>query len=200
MTGYPYTWPVNSGDMAISRARLLVVLVVCLLLALPLLLLPRTIDQAAIRSTLDLHEWYGVLPPLPGHHHPDLHPPNLTVVDIPQFKFVLISDICSASPLALVVLVHSAPENRAARNTIRGTWGRPSIPGEETRLVFLLGRPGNPLDQAGLEQEAGKEGDLVQGDFRDTYHNLSYKNIMGKLWAATFCEQAEFVVKTDDDM
>ena len=40
---------------------------------------------------------------------------------------------------------------------------------------------------------------LIQGDFLDTYHNLSYKEIMGNLWISEFCEQAEFVVKTDDD-
>ena len=42
--------------------------------------------------------------------------------------------------------------------------------------------------------------DIVQGDFVDHYKNLSYKAIMGKLWVSEFCEQAEFVVKTDDDM
>ena len=51
-----------------------------------------------------------------------------------------------------------------------------------------------------IEKEAKTEGDLVQGDFMDSYHNLSYKNVMGKLWASTFCPQAEFVVKSDDDM
>ena len=39
----------------------------------------------------------------------------------------------------------------------------------------------------------------MQGGFRDTYRNLSYKNILGKLWASQFCAQAEFIVKTDDD-
>eukprot|EP00090_Calanus_glacialis_P029547 TRINITY_DN47413_c0_g1_i1.p1 TRINITY_DN47413_c0_g1~~TRINITY_DN47413_c0_g1_i1.p1 ORF type:complete len:227 (-),score=62.81 TRINITY_DN47413_c0_g1_i1:75-755(-) len=33
----------------------------------------------------------------------------------------------------------------------------------------------------------------------DTYRNLTYKNIMGKLWITQFCKQAEFVIKTDDD-
>ena len=41
---------------------------------------------------------------------------------------------------------------------------------------------------------------MVLGDFLDTYHNLSYKNVFGKLWVSEFCEQADFVVKTDDDM
>ena len=54
--------------------------------------------------------------------------------------------------------------------------------------------------QRRLEEESSKHGDLVQGDFLDTYHNLSYKATMGNLWVAEFCSQAQFVVKTDDDM
>ena len=54
--------------------------------------------------------------------------------------------------------------------------------------------------QRRLEEESRRHGDLVQGDFLDTYHNLSYKATMGNLWVAEFCSQAQFVVKTDDDM
>ena len=42
--------------------------------------------------------------------------------------------------------------------------------------------------------------DIVQGNFVDSYHNLSYKATMGNLWVSEFCEQAEFVVKADDDV
>ena len=62
---------------------------------------------------------------------------------------------------------------------------------------------GSTLDeniQRSLEEESQEYGDLVQGDFLDNYYNLSYKAIMGNLWVAEFCSQAEFVVKTDDDM
>ena len=41
---------------------------------------------------------------------------------------------------------------------------------------------------------------LKTGDFLDTYYNLSYKNVLGKLWVSNFCEQADFVIKTDDDV
>ena len=54
--------------------------------------------------------------------------------------------------------------------------------------------------QKQLEEESSKYGDIIQGDFLDTYHNLSYKATMGNLWVAEFCSQAQFVVKTDDDM
>ena len=62
---------------------------------------------------------------------------------------------------------------------------------------------GSTLDkniQRSLEEESKEYGDLVQGDFLDNYYNLSYKAIMGNLWVAEFCSQAEFLVKTDDDM
>ena len=49
-------------------------------------------------------------------------------------------------------------------------------------------------------KENVKHGDIIiQGDFIDTYHNLSYKASMGNFWVSEFCEQAGFVVKTDDD-
>ena len=54
--------------------------------------------------------------------------------------------------------------------------------------------------EAVLAREVEQMGDIVQGDFLDSYRNLSYKNVMGVLWAAEFCAQAEFVVKADDDM
>ena len=82
----------------------------------------------------------------------------------------------------------------------RKTWGNPDIPGVSTRLVFLLGATKDAALQRSLEMESRRHGDLVQGDFLDTYHNLSYKAIMGNLWVAEFCSQAQFVVKTDDDM
>ena len=62
---------------------------------------------------------------------------------------------------------------------------------------------GSTLDeniQRSLEEESQEYRDLVQGDFLDNYYNLSYKAIMGNLWVAEFCSQAEFLVKTDDDM
>ena len=83
---------------------------------------------------------------------------------------------------------------------IRESWGVPNMLNVETRLVFLLGAPLDEEAQRHIEAENAAHKDLVQGEFSDTYANLSYKNIMGKLWVSEYCEQAEFVVKTDDDM
>ena len=67
-------------------------------------------------------------------------------------------------------------------------------------LFEIAGSTSDTKLQKSIEDENQKFGDIIQGDFVDSYHNLSYKAIMGNLWAAEFCEQAEFVVKTDDDM
>ena len=67
-------------------------------------------------------------------------------------------------------------------------------------LFEIAGSTSDTKLQKSIEDENQKFGDLIQGDFVDTYHNLSYKAIMGNLWVAEFCEQAEFVVKADDDM
>ena len=51
-----------------------------------------------------------------------------------------------------------------------------------------------------IEHENQLYGDLVQGDFLDTYRNLTYKTVLGHMWVSNFCNQAEFVVKTDDEI
>ena len=40
----------------------------------------------------------------------------------------------------------------------------------------------------------------LKGTFYENYRNLSYKSIFGTYWAAHFCEQADFVIKADDDI
>ena len=73
--------------------------------------------------------------------------------------------------------------------SIRSTWGRPLIPKVETKLAFLLGSTENAELLEEIERENSAYHDLVQGDFVDTYHNLSYKSIMGKLWVSEYCQQ-----------
>ena len=62
-----------------------------------------------------------------------------------------------------------------------------------------IGKGEDKALQKQINKESEKHGDIIQGDFLDTYHNLSFKEVMGNLWVSEFCEQAEFVVKTDDD-
>ena len=53
-----------------------------------------------------------------------LHPPNLTLINLDQFQFLVNQDQCADSPISLLVLIHSAPGNWMVRQAIRNSWGR----------------------------------------------------------------------------
>ena len=68
------------------------------------------------------------------------------------------------------------------------------------RVVFLLGTTSDGDVTQLVRAEAERDGDIVQGDFLDTYHNLTLKAVMGFRWLAEFCPRVSFVVKVDDDV
>ena len=70
------------------------------------------------------------------------------------------------------------------------------------KLIFLLGTTSTPDPEleGRIAEETALQGDLVREDFLDTYQNLTLKTLAGVKWAGQFCGQAEFVMKTDDDM
>ncbi|KAG4078575.1 hypothetical protein HA402_002689 [Bradysia odoriphaga] len=92
------------------------------------------------------------------------------------------------------------------RKLIRETYGSVKILNDVRILavVFMLGgvdAPGVPeTDITALETERAQFGDLIIGDFVDTYRNLSRKSIMTYDWLVSYCHEADIVVKTDDDV
>ena len=53
--------------------------------------------------------------------------------------------------------------------------------------VYVVGIPENVTDQITLQHEAESHADIVQGDFMDTYANLSLKTVTGFKWASQYC-------------
>ena len=53
--------------------------------------------------------------------------------------------------------------------------------------------------QASLYRENYHHRDIIQGNFIDSYRNLTYKHAMGLKWVKYFCNGADYVLKTDDD-
>ena len=101
--------------------------------------------------------------------------------------------------LVLVILVTSSLTHSDRRLAIRETWGRMQ---DSVKIMFLLGNTAEPDDV--LEDEINTEyenyNDILREDFLDTYQNLTLKTLGGIKWAAIFCAQTKFVLKTDDDM
>lgn len=121
------------------------------------------------------------------------------LVDLTDFRFLKLSscnESASAVPPLLLVLVHSAPGNFLKRQTIRSTWGSSR---NGMRLIFLLGKAPEE-EEAQLTIEQRVHGDVVQGNFRDAYRNMTYKHVMALKYAAYHCPRARYVLKTDDDV
>jgi hypothetical protein len=69
------------------------------------------------------------------------------------------------------------------------------------KTVFLLGSPDPPNAdlQSQIKDEYDQFGDIVQGDFIDTYYNNTLKTMMGLRWAAEICPKSKFYAFFDDD-
>ena len=102
--------------------------------------------------------------------------------------------------LDYIVLVNSAIDHTLRRQAIRDTFGQRNVSITiSQRVVFLLGRPTSD-SQADIDRESTEHGDIVQGDFIDTYHNLTLKGLMGLQFIVQFCPEVDWVVKIDDDV
>lgn len=125
-----------------------------------------------------------------------------TLLNLTDFKFVLNhADKCQTRELFMVIFVHSSAGNFAKRDAIRQTWGSAkSLQNNppQIRIIFLVGQ--FPGLQSAIEEEDKRHGDMVMGNFVDTYRNMTYKHVMGLKWVAYHCRNARYVFKADDDI
>ncbi|KAJ8318416.1 hypothetical protein KUTeg_003507 [Tegillarca granosa] len=119
------------------------------------------------------------------------------------------SAICNNTSPFLIILIPSIPGNKDVRDAIRTTWGSVAKggvwPGKSVdlalKLAFLLGmsEPENLTLTELIFQESLKYGDLIQGNFTDSYYNLTLKILLGLKWVTRYCNKSSFVVKADED-
>ncbi|MED6264780.1 hypothetical protein CHARACLAT_018570 [Characodon lateralis] len=112
--------------------------------------------------------------------------------------------VCDEKPFLLLV-VKSLIYNFDRRQAIRQTWGHAGFLANRTvTTVFLLGNASSmdnfPDLQEMLDHEAKLHKDLLQWDYRDTFFNLTLKEVLFLEWFSTYCPQAQYVLKGDDDV
>ncbi|XP_074385914.1 beta-1,3-galactosyltransferase 4 [Zonotrichia albicollis] len=109
---------------------------------------------------------------------------------------------CAPPAPFLLILVPSAPPHLQRRLAVRDTWGGPwaGSGAPPARTVFVLGTPGDPREQRELLAESRQHGDILQGDFADSYANLTRKTLLLLRWARACCAAAPFLLKADDDV
>lgn len=99
--------------------------------------------------------------------------------------------------LITVVLVHSAPNYTEKRRVVRETWGQKD---PRSRILFVLGATNSTSLQKKLIQENEQFHDLIQGNFLDAYHNMTYKHVMSLKWFNDNCPNVKFLFRADDDI
>ncbi|XP_055887087.1 beta-1,3-galactosyltransferase 1-like [Biomphalaria glabrata] len=100
-----------------------------------------------------------------------------------------------------LVLVHSATSHFQRRNEYRMTYGNFEFTKPyKLKVVFFLGIPEASSQQESITTEHKHHKDTVQGNFLDTYQNLTYKAVMSFRWASMHCKEAKLILKMDDDV
>lgn len=118
------------------------------------------------------------------------------LVDLNKFSFLSLRSCSNNETVDLVIIVSSAPNNKEQRMALRETWGAKR---DGVKMFFMIGEVQNQKLQEDLDREFNIYSDLIQGNFRDSYRNLTYKFIMGLKFVTYYCKQATYVLKTDDD-
>ncbi|NXN71865.1 B3GN3 acetylglucosaminyltransferase, partial [Himantopus himantopus] len=110
-----------------------------------------------------------------------------------------------SSNVFLLLAIKSSPVNYERREVIRKTWGREgTVEGALVRRVFLVGVTPSAWDAKKLNRllrvEQQEHGDVLQWDFRDTFFNLTLKQVLFHSWLEEHCPGARFVFNGDDDV
>ncbi|XP_043195690.1 beta-1,3-galactosyltransferase 4-like [Amphibalanus amphitrite] len=139
---------------------------------------------------------------------PPLYPPGFQLSNLNNFTFVINNDVCGNDPVDIVMVVTSDTRRPSWRAKTRAALPSSVLAEVRVRRVFLLAELAPPdnisqeYDQrvAALQAENHEYEDLVVGNFRDAYRNLTFKHLMGLHWATAYCPQARFIAKMDHDI
>lgn len=118
-----------------------------------------------------------------------------------KFEYTINSDGCDVK-ISIIIIVTSYFGNVETRSAMRRAFSSNKLAEFGIKRVFLLGLA--PHDkytkQNAIVAENRRFQDLVQGNFYESYRNLTYKHVMGHKWIAEFCPNVNFVIKMDDDI
>lgn len=120
--------------------------------------------------------------------------------------------ICDAKSPFLLIMIPSIPAHYSVRNVIRNTYGSFSRDrstfhkntnyslNETVKIMFLVGRDGRENSDTLIRNESRTHGDIVQADFKESYHNLTRKMLIALRWTAMYCSEIDFFLKADEDV
>jgi len=108
----------------------------------------------------------------------------------------------------LIINVVSSSRNFEARKAIRSSWGQSisevrrlnsNSTRESFQVFFVVG--GDEVNDERVEKEAEQYGDILRGNFMDTYvqnEQHTVKTLLGLKWASSFCNP-KYILKVNSD-
>ncbi|KAL6102217.1 b3gnt2 [Pungitius sinensis] len=113
-------------------------------------------------------------------------------------------EVCKEPPF-LLLAVKSLEPHFDRRQAIRESWGRAGVIANRTVVtVFLLGNTtagDHHPDLSGiLRYERDRHKDIIQWGYRDSFFNLTVKEVLFLEWIQNRCAGARFIFKGDDDV
>ncbi|GAB6026970.1 hypothetical protein CHUAL_013639 [Chamberlinius hualienensis] len=128
-----------------------------------------------------------------------LYPPKCQLGDFGHFKYLINRKLCKKN-VYMMILIGSHPDHREIRNVFRQTLGNLQLSGLPVQLAFTFGHFENVTRQKLVEDESERHGDIIQGNFNDSYHNVTLRDLMGLRWVWQHCPHAHVVMRMDDDV
>lgn len=102
----------------------------------------------------------------------------------------------------LIILITSPPNSHEdKRQNIRNTWGH-FASRKDIVLGFVIGQPKNEhiSSRNQTKNEIETYDDIIIENNVDSYDNLTLKTLSMLEWTSTYCNQSQYLLKTDDDM
>lgn len=112
--------------------------------------------------------------------------------------------VCDDKPF-LLLAVKSLVPHFDRRQAIRDSWGRAGVVASRSVVtVFLLGNA-ESVDHFPdllwlLYHEVEHHRDILLWNYRDTFYNLTLKEVLFQEWLSQHCPQVHFILKGDDDV
>ncbi|XP_046380659.2 beta-1,3-galactosyltransferase 1-like [Haliotis rufescens] len=122
-----------------------------------------------------------------------------------SFSFsILPKQIKNEHPFLIIMVLSIARYHRTAIRQTYGSvangqrWPGSNLP-LNTKLIFLFGRTLSDDYEAVLKEESKIYGDILQGNFDDTFHNVTLKVLSGIKYVVEYYPDTQYVLKADDD-
>lgn len=109
--------------------------------------------------------------------------------------------LCQVQNITLLALVQVGIDNFAGRVLLRQTWANSHLfkePGIVTH-AFVVGTSTDPDTTAKLQEEFSTHGDIIQGNFIDSYTNITLKVFTALQYVHLHCQHVAHILKIDDD-